>query len=135
MLNFDKDSDIKSKDTQYVSMFIKDGILYFSYKLINTMDLAIAQTCVRDRLEFTGGQSFPCLVDVLMLKNSTKEARDFLANEGTEGISANAILVESTGFKMMANFYIMVNKPKSPTRMFTDQESALEWLSQFKTQA
>ncbi|RIJ42689.1 DUF7793 family protein [Pontibacter oryzae] len=113
-------------------MFLQDGILHFYYKEIETMDLDMAVTCVKERLEFTEYKSYPCLVDVIMLKNSTKEARDYLAVQGNEGITANAILVNSMAFKMMANFYIMVNKPRNPTRMFTDKASALEWLEQFK---
>lgn len=113
-------------------MFIQDGILHFYYKKIENMDLELAKTCVHDRLEFTEYKSYPCLVDFILLKNSTKEARDYFAKEGNEGLKANAILVNSTAFKMMANFYIMVNKPLNPTRLFTDKNAALEWLEQFK---
>jgi hypothetical protein len=132
MLKFDKGNNIRAKETQFTTMFIEDGILHFSYKFIDNMDLEVARVCVQDRLEFTEYKSYPCLVDAIMLKSSTKEARDYLANQGNEGITANAILVQSTAFKMMANFYIMVNKPKNPTRIFTDKESALEWLRQFR---
>lgn len=132
MKNIEKNSDTKSLETSYVKMILEDGILHFYYKEIETMDLDMAITCVKDRLQFTDNKAYPCLVDVIMLKNSTKEARDYLAVQGNEGISANAILVNSMAFKMMANFYIMVNKPQNPTRMFTDKASALEWLEQFK---
>lgn len=132
MKNIEKNSDTKSLETSYVKMILEDGILHFYYKEIETMDLDMAITCVKDRLQFTDNKAYPCLVDVIMLKNSTKEARDYLAVQGNEGISANAILVNSMAFKMMANFYIMVNKPQNPTRMFTDKTSALEWLEQFK---
>lgn len=128
----EKNSALHTKETAYYKMFIQDGILHFYYKEIENMDLEMAKTCVKDRKEFTKYKSYPCLVDVVMLKSSTKEARDYFAVEGNEGITANAILVNSTAFKMMANFYIMVNKPKNPTRMFTDKASALEWLSQYK---
>jgi hypothetical protein len=47
-------------------------------------------------------------------------------------VSASAILVSSPMLKMMANFFILVNKPKNPTRMFTSKESAVEWLANFK---
>lgn len=124
--------EIKSRETAFYKMFIQDGILHFYYKKIENMDLDTAKTCVHDRLEFTEYKSYPCLVDFIQLKNSTKEARDYFANEGNEGIKANAILVNSTAFKMMANFYIMVNKPQNPTRMFTDKNAALAWLEKFK---
>ncbi|WP_242917970.1 DUF7793 family protein [Pontibacter liquoris] len=123
----------KVKETPYVEMFLQNGILHFYYKKIETMDLTIAEACVRDRLEFTEHKAYPCLVDVIELKNFSKEARDYFAKEGNEGIIANAILSGSTVTKMMANFYISVNKPTNPTRMFTDKSSALKWLAQFKS--
>ncbi|MCJ8165888.1 hypothetical protein MKJ04_13635 [Pontibacter sp. E15-1] len=122
----------RSFESAYIKMSIIDGILHFTYKQIENMDLDLAKTCVADRLRFTGDASYPCLVDVIMLKSSSKEARDYFATAGNQGIIANAILVNSSAFKMMANFYIMVNKPVNTTRMFTDKQSALEWLQQFK---
>ncbi|MBC5772871.1 hypothetical protein H8S95_02260 [Pontibacter sp. KCTC 32443] len=123
---------IQTEETPYVKMFIKDGILHFYYKEIENLDLGVAEACVNSRKEFTGNKDYPCLVDAISIKNFSKEARDYFANEGNEGIIANAILTNSTVIKMMANFYIIVNKPVNPTRMFTDKNSALEWLAQFK---
>lgn len=133
MKKSDKETINKTKETPYVKMFLQDGILHFYYKEIETMDLETAIACVRDRMEFTENKSYPCLVDVIQLKNFTKEARDYFAREGNEGIIANAILINSTVTKMMANFYIMVNKPTNPTRMFTDKVEAQEWLIKFKS--
>ncbi|MER2997673.1 DUF7793 family protein [Pontibacter populi] len=123
-----------SAETPYVRMFIESGILHFYYKKIDNLDLGVAQLCVKDRMEYTDFQDYPCLIDAISIKHFTKEARDYFANEGNEGIIASAILTSSTTIKMMANFYIMVNKPQNPTRMFTDKTSALEWLEQFNKQ-
>jgi len=123
---------MKQKETEYVTMFIKDGILHFYYKEIKSIDLQIAKTCVKDRLEFSEDVSYPCLVDSIKTDNVTKEARDYFAKEGNELITANAILVKSSIFKMIVNFFITVNKPKNPTKMFTGKDQALEWLNQYK---
>ena len=102
------------------------------YKPINEMDLNIAKICVQDRLAYAGGQSYPSLFDITHIKHSTKEARDYFANEGNEGVVASAIIVSSPMLKMAANFYIKVNQPKNPTRMFTNRDEAIKWLGQFK---
>ncbi|MBF8962939.1 hypothetical protein I0P70_06760 [Pontibacter sp. FD36] len=96
------------------------------------LDLAKARICVQDRLNYIGEQVYPSLFDITQVKHSTKEARDYLADEGNTGVSASAILVASPMVKMAANIYIHVNKPKNPTRMFTDKAEAVEWLEQFK---
>ena len=119
-------------ESQYLQMFIEDGILVCIIKKMDVLDLATTRICVEQRKEFVGGQSYPTVFDITQVRHSTKDARDFLANEGNELVSASAILVSSPMLRMMANFFIMVNKPKNPTRMFTDKESALEWLQQFK---
>lgn len=121
----------KAEETPYLTLFIEDGILHVHYKEIEVLDLEIAKVCVKARMEYTEYKSYPCLIEAIRFNNFTKEARDYFAREGNEGIIANAIVTRSTVIKMMANFYIMVNKPVNPTRMFTDNGEALKWLTLF----
>ncbi|MCX2739836.1 DUF7793 family protein [Pontibacter anaerobius] len=130
MANFEKDPNIRS--TKYINLAVDSGILHCVYKDIELLDLDIAKICVQDRLEFIQGETYPSLFDITRIKQSTKEARDYLANEGNDFVSASAILISSPMVRMSANFFIQVNKPKNPTRMFTNQPSALEWLAQYK---
>ncbi|MDX5417985.1 MAG: hypothetical protein LPK09_02130 [Hymenobacteraceae bacterium] len=132
MANFGKDYEADSKKTNYLELSLEKGILYCIYDEIEEMDIAIAEVCVRDRLAYVGNYTYPSLFDITKVKQSTKEARDYMANEGNAGVAASAILVSSPMVKMAANFYIKVNKPKNPTRMFTDRNEAVEWLKQFK---
>jgi len=132
MANFEKDPDIESKNTAYLELFLEKKILYCGYKEIDLLDLETAKICVRERLEFAGGRSYPSLFDITRIKQSTKGARDYLAKEGNALVTASAILIGSPMLKMSANFYIMVNRPQNPTRMFTSKKSALEWLEQYK---
>ena len=132
MANFDKNTDIALKETNYVTMKIKDGIFHMYYNPIELLDIIIAKKIVEDRLAFKEGNSYPSLFDIRKIKESTKEARDYMANEGNRLVLASAMLISSPMLRMMANFYISVNKPQNPSRMFTDEESALEWLNPFK---
>lgn len=124
--------DIKSEDTKYASMHIEDGILLCYYKKIDTVDLEVAKIGALDRVKFSDNTSYPCLFDIRLMGKVTKEARDYLANEGNDLVTASALVVGSSVIKIIANFFIIVNKPKNPTRMFTDKESAIEWLQKFK---
>lgn len=132
MEQFEEDSGTRTQETEFVMMFIQDGIFHCHFKEIATMDLSVAQTSVKDRLQFFERKSYPSLFDITQVKQTTKEARDFLANEGNELVSASAIVVSSPMLRMIANFYIVVNKPKNPSQLFTDRESAVKWLSRFK---
>jgi len=132
MKKFQEDNRVESKETDYVTMFIQNGIFYAFFKKIDVLDFNIANVTVRERLIFFEKRAYPCLFDISEVKQITKEARDFMADEGNQLVLASAMVVTSPMLKMMANFYIMVNKPKNPTRLFTDREDALEWLRQFK---
>ncbi|WP_242928645.1 DUF7793 family protein [Pontibacter vulgaris] len=131
MTNSEKNSSITSTD--YLNLCVIDGILYCIYKDIELVDLETAKICVKQRIEYSENKSYPVLFDITRVKQSTKEGRDYLANEGNDLVIASAILIGSPMLKMSANFFIRVNKPKNPTQMFTDKNSALKWLAQFKS--
>ena len=44
---------------------------------------------------------------------------------------AEAFLVNYLGHKLMVDFYHKVNKPKRPTKIFTDKCEAIAWLKTF----
>ncbi|TPE44334.1 DUF7793 family protein [Pontibacter mangrovi] len=132
MAKFDKNYETKSKSTDYVTMKVHDGIFYMYYKPLRLLDIHIAKAIVKERLAFKEGVPYPSLFDIQRVEHSTKEARDYMADKGNDLVQASAIMVSSPMLRMMANFYIMVNRPKNPTRMFTDEKSAVEWLTQFR---
>ncbi|MDQ4142103.1 MAG: hypothetical protein M3142_16490 [Bacteroidota bacterium] len=132
MAQFQEGSRTKEKETKYVTMYIQNEIFHCYFKAMDIMDIGVAKVTVQDRLHFFQDTAYPCLFDITQVKETTKEARDYMANEGNDLVLASAMVVNSPMLKMMANFYIMVNKPKNPTRLFTDRESAVQWLEQHK---
>lgn len=84
------------------------------------------------RKKLMNGGRGPILADVRHIKSVTKGARDMGNNE--EGIritTAFAILIESPVSQTIGNFFIGVTKPPYPTRLFTEEDKAIEWLSGF----
>ncbi|MEO9869572.1 DUF7793 family protein [Ekhidna sp.] len=118
--------------TNYADMFIKDGIAHLIYKPLDLLDLDVAKLMVKDRIEFKEGISYPTLFDIRNVKSTSKDARDYLANEGNDLVISSALIVSSSVTKMIGNFFITVSKPKKPTHLFTDNEKGLEWLEQHK---
>lgn len=43
---------------------------------------------------------------------------------------AMAIVVDESSPRLISNFYIKVNKPVKPTKMFTSREEAIAWLKE-----
>ncbi len=67
-----------------------------------------------------------------LIKSISREARMYYANERTASIQrATALLVDSPVSRVIANFFLGLNRPLSPTRMFTHQTQAILWLQTF----
>lgn len=118
-------------DNEYSKIELSNGIIIATWK-VSFVNLDIAKNVVNSRLSLTAGQSYPFLIKINSIKNSTKEARDFLASKpGEEGVLAAAIYVDSTVTNMLATFFIFLNKPRIPAKIFKNELKALEWLEQF----
>lgn len=56
-------------------------------------------------------------------------ARVFSASEeGTRYSKAEAFVVKSLSQRLIANFYVKVNKPPKPSKVFNNKEEAIQWL-------
>lgn len=77
----------------------------------------------------TNGRRYCILVTAGYLSTITKEARELSASaEFSVSTIAKALLVSSSGQRMVGNFYLQVNKPSIKTKLFSDREKALNWL-------
>jgi hypothetical protein len=73
----------------------------------------------------------PILVDMRYLKSASYEARCFWAGKETaETVSAVALWVDSPVSKVLGNFYLGLNRSLAPTRLFNDENQALQWLKE-----
>ena len=70
---------------------------------------------------------------ILMISGSTThflpESRDFSASsEGQRFTIADAIVVSNLGQRILVNFYLKFNKPTKPSKAFTTEVQAIDWL-------
>ena len=119
-------------ENDYATFHIDDNVLHFAYKPNIDLNLAAAQKIVADRLKMQGERPLPVIVYVNKVKGSEKSARDYLAKEGSERVLAVAVVVKSPALKIATDFYLMVNRPLVPTKVFRNKEDALAYLEQFK---
>ncbi|MEP1024804.1 MAG: hypothetical protein ABJG68_01270 [Crocinitomicaceae bacterium] len=74
----------------------------------------------------------PLIVDNRKIKSITKEARDHFSIKDREtNVSAIAIIIGSSLSRMIANFYLGINKPKIPVKLFNSEEKAVKWCKTF----
>ena len=74
-------------------------------------------------------KKYAVLVDATPYVYVTPEARIHGARKEFQlNLVAQAIFVTSLANRIVGNFIIRFNKPYAPTKLFSDKESALEWL-------
>lgn len=119
-------------DDNFILMELQgDNIPIGTFKF-ETLDIDAARHIVAKRLEVMKYEPCVTIADIRNVKHTTKEARDFLASEqGCEGIIATAIIIDSPLGTMLGNFYMVINKPLRPVKLFTEIKKSKKWLEQF----
>lgn len=83
-------------------------------------------------LELTRGKKHPVLVDLRKIKSMERAARMYYADSDTTHMEkAVAILVGTPIAQVIGNFFINLNSSTIPTRLFLEEEEAIEWLKQY----
>jgi hypothetical protein len=87
---------------------------------------------IKAGLKHTKGVKILAINDIRNAKSITREAREFYAGKETAKLlTAIALLVGSPVSRSLGNFYISVNRPICPTRLFTSEQKAIKWLKGF----
>ncbi len=81
---------------------------------------------------FYKNKKFPLLVDARDVKTMAKEARKHFSTNGRETkITCMAIMVRSPLSRVVGNFFMGLNKPIVPARLFDDEQDAVDWLKNY----
>jgi hypothetical protein len=106
-----------------------DGIVRVRVKSGANIDTPDAEECVRAMLTLIGGSPLPALIDMTQLRSISDEARAYLSGPATEKVArAAAMVVSSPLSRAVGNIFLVMNKTRFPTRMFTSEDDAVQWL-------
>jgi len=106
-----------------------DGIIHVDYKKNVTLDVNLQVSMRKIFIRLTEGKKFHFIFSAAEGFTLTKEARentDIL--DSNSPISAYGIVANNLAYKLIANFYLKVNKPKVPFKLFLTVEDAAQWL-------
>ena len=110
----------------------EDGILYTIVLPGAGLTLAEAQRITEAEFKLAGGQKHPMFVDIRQVKSITREAREHFAGESVwRFVLAVALCIQSPLSRVIGNFFMGYNKPLFPTRLFTSEDEAINWLHGF----
>lgn len=108
---------------------IETGILENTFKGSNSIEASDMWELKTSNVKLIGNSIYTVLVQAEDLISFSLEARRVAASEEFKGNTiAKALLFRSLGQRIIANFYLKINKPAIKTKLFNNREKAIDWL-------
>jgi hypothetical protein len=118
-------------DTKTAAIHLdEDGLVIVKIRDNAYQSIEDAKANLATAISATAGRRRPLLIDIRTAQPLDADARHHYSGQTlVDGFSALALLVESSPFgRMMGNVYLRVARPGVPSRLFTEERRALEWL-------
>ena len=122
-------------ESDYAYFENRGNYIYIRYKDFSRIDLAAAKIHAEIIIELCDGKRYPFILDGLNVQASfSHDAREFISKYEpvTKIRSAQAIVVNNTTTRLLANYYYKFHKPKNPIKIFSKFEDAEKWVKQFE---
>ncbi|MBL0048066.1 MAG: hypothetical protein IPP32_08240 [Bacteroidetes bacterium] len=116
----------------YAVFLRSDNIIQVQIKDDFDCDVKDAQNILNCIKKLSNGKKYPLLAIYSDFNSFSKEANALVAKHKLT--LADALVTNNNfGLKLMAKFYLKINKPVRPTRIFNEVETALVWLKTFNS--
>ena len=115
-------------ENQHATYEFRDSILYIVYKADHYIDYQAARNIVSDRLRIQSYKAFPIICDVSNIKGISSEAREYLATYGSDLTQAVALISSENTLLSLAEYFVTINKPSVPTKIFDNLEDAAHFV-------
>ena len=121
---------LKRKELQRTIIeYRKDGIIHVVYKSGCTLSVDDCYALAKFIARIGEAEKYPLLTEPSSGSNIDEDARVLLAGEkGNRFILKNAILCDSIVHEMIGNFFIRMDRPLTPTKLFESEVKAISWL-------
>lgn len=118
--------------TCYYTWMGEDGIARTKVKFGAQVGLTEAMENSKVVNGFFNNVKYPILIDARGIKSMSREARNFFtANGRNTNTTAFGIIIDSSVSKVVGNFFLGINKPVVPTKLFTNERTAINWLTNY----
>ncbi|MES2680069.1 MAG: hypothetical protein V4635_09305 [Bacteroidota bacterium] len=109
-----------------------DGIVHVLFHKNVVLDLKLQMLLLNIYNDITARKRHPFLFEALRGVKVTREAKENAIRIESEAPgSAYAIIADSLAYQLIANFYLIVKKPRNPYKVFRKKEEATAWLKGF----
>jgi hypothetical protein len=107
----------------------RDDQIYI-YKALqkSSIDLDTVKEMTKVGDEWNGTKLCANLIDIRDVFFIDSKARDYGGKQYRDYVAGQAILIDSKISSYFANLFLKFSKPKVPTKLFTKEDEALDWL-------
>ncbi len=118
------------RETKKIKFTLRpDNILHTECFPNTEMTLDDGKESTRISVEMVNYTPLPLLCDLTNVVKMSQECRKhFAGEEHAKTFSKAALIVTNPISKIIGNFFLGLNKPLKPTRLFTSKEEGLQWL-------
>jgi hypothetical protein len=108
---------------------VVDGVIHCVVLPTPTHTVVDAQENTDAVASLLAGRRLPMLLDTRASRGLERDARmHYIRPEAAGEVAALAMLIDSQISRILGNFFVNVNRPPFPLRLFTEEAEALAWL-------
>lgn len=121
-------------ETKTATIFIEQDIVFLIYKEKADVGVDEINENIEAKIKLQKGIPMRTIVDVRRVWQYSDEARKIVSSSRFNKITTAMAVVtgHSLPIRMVGNFFMKINKPITPTKLFTSKEEGLSWLRTFK---
>lgn len=120
----------------YCILNFRDKTLYIKFNGPLQLTADIIKEIHTEGVRLSEGKPYYIITDVRIELSSSSETRKYGADiEFIKYHLAHAIVANSLPVRLLSNFFININKPKVPTRLFKDEANARLWILKLKAKS
>jgi hypothetical protein len=120
-------------ENDHCRIWLSNGIVFMEYKPRLVMNVEIAKQMVVDRLKVSNGISRPIFLDGRNFVSMDRATMKYYkTKEVVQCVTAAAFLTGNALTSLAGNIFLTLEKPLVPTKLFSDEKKALEWLEKYK---
>lgn len=125
-----QNKSILSKCAEF-TFFVEESILRIRLLDNAEIDIEESKKMQEISISISENQKFVAMIDARAKVSVSKESREWGSTpEAQKNMYAQAIVVNSLANKLVGNFIIQFHKPLAKTRLFSDEETAIDWLKE-----
>ena len=108
----------------------EERIVHIHFKATEQHGLAEARVIVDTHNSLAEGTPCPVLADIQEVTiGADREARThYVSDESARYKTGMAMVVRTPMQRMLGNLFFKINRPPYPTRLFNEEDEAIEWL-------